>query len=114
MATNPAAVSKSRADGGAGVIASAAAVFGALDLLDEIATTHETRDKSFRARQSAEAALAECGLTGDDLVGPARSLNGVNSYGPARHRQKIPDPSEDKRPRGGELVQFPPRRPSSS
>lgn len=70
MAPSPAAYRNPRTDERAEVTGSAAAVFGALDLLEEMATAPATRAHTRTARKGAEAALAECGLTHEDLRVP--------------------------------------------
>jgi hypothetical protein len=55
------------AGGNDGVYAAAAAVFGALDLLDEFALAEPADAGAREAREGAEAALQELGLDEDDL-----------------------------------------------
>lgn len=110
MAPSPAALSKSCADGGAEVVASAAAVFGVLDLLEEIATAPETRERTHRARRSAEAALHDCGLTYGDIGDSAeRCQDGFGQNGAT----SVPHDTADLPPGPdevlGELLHFPER-----
>jgi hypothetical protein len=69
MAPSSAALTRSRPDTRADVVASAAAVFGVLDLIEEIATASDTRDTVHRARKSAETALEQCGLSDAESFG---------------------------------------------
>jgi hypothetical protein len=108
MAPSPATLTKSRADGGAEVVASAAAVFGVLDLLEEIATAPETRDRTHRVRRSAEAALRESGLTYGDIDDSAeRCHGGIGRHGPKRVPHGTADPRRSPDYDLGELLPFP-------
>ena len=63
MAPSSAAPTRSHPDTRPDVVASAAAVFGVLDVIEKIATEPDTRDTVHRARKSAETALEQCGLS---------------------------------------------------
>lgn len=109
MAPSPATLIKSRADDGAEVVASAAAVFGVLDLLEEIATAPETRDRVHRARRSAEAALRESRLTYDDIEDSAERRHRAFDQ---HNAKRVPNGMANlpRRPAVvGELLQFPAR-----
>lgn len=115
MAPSPAALSKSCAYGRPDVAASAAAVFGVLDLLEEIATAPETRDRTHRARKSAEAALRECRLTYRDINDAAECPRRNLAWDGAKLvLHGIADPARGQGEAVGELRQFPERpRPTA-
>lgn len=98
MAPSSPALTRLRPDSRADVVASAAAVFGVLDLIEEIATASDTRDTVHRARKSAETAVEQCGLSY------------AESFGVAQHGTR---PVRDGMGRSGEfgrLLKLPPPR----
>jgi hypothetical protein len=102
MAPSSAAPTRSRPDTRPDVVASAAAVFGVLDLIEEIATAPDTRDTVHRARKSAETALEQCGLSY------------AESFGTDQHGTRpVPDGMSNSRRGPGEygrLLKLPPPR----
>jgi len=112
MAPNPAACSKLHTEASADVISSAAAVFGALDLLEEMATDGPTRLSTNQARSSAEAALTGLGLTRDDLGGPSYDAQHWAGSETGRPLDDAIDQLAGEYPARGKLLQFRPKPPS--
>lgn len=110
MAPSPGALSKSRVDADADLISSAAAVFGVLDVIDEMATDSETRNRTTRARRSAEAALRDCGL-GHEYIRASDEwcYRGLGARATTRSSGKSTDPLRGQHELGGEILPFMPR-----